>query len=92
MESAFKFERFKGGTFFHSEVIEINNMFITYQKHGVFLKPCTIAIPLNYITDVELEKNVYRTSIIIKSYSDNKIMARGFSKKQALRIKKLLNN
>lgn len=90
MNNAFKFERFKGGGFFHLEIIEIDNTYVTFTKKNIFSKIFTLAIQKSYITKVELYNKFYGTNIFIKSNSNNNIIAKGFSKSNAVRIKNLI--
>ncbi|MEA3504480.1 MAG: hypothetical protein U9R32_04710 [Bacteroidota bacterium] len=83
--------RVHGGTFFVSEVIEMDNEYLVYRKGGFFgSEKYSVTIPIKNIVSIELAKTFRCIKIIIKSSGDCEIVGSFFSKKSFDKIKKMI--
>lgn len=87
----FSADFFHGGALLSSDIIEIDDTYITIkQKKTPFSPQKYISIPLQNVIQVEVKKMGAGASVFIKSYSRSQIFCKGLSMKNADKIKQLV--
>lgn len=87
----FKTNAFFGGNLLIGDVIEISKQHITLSRRRCFFRPFyCITIPISNIVGVEIHKIHSGAEILVKSYSKNHFVSKGYSFSNALKIKRLL--
>jgi hypothetical protein len=81
----------RGGAILTPDVIVIDNETLTYRKRNRYLiNVDTTTIPISKISSVKVDTSLLGTNIIIKSYGQGEIIVRRFTKSDAKKIKKLI--
>ncbi len=91
MKKIFRSSFFRGGSILRPDIIEIDDLYITYKKRkDHLLGKYSISIPVLNIVSIEIYKEIWGVQIIIKSYGKSVIIVKGFSLSTAKKIKKLI--
>ncbi len=81
----------RGGAILTPDIIVIDNETLTYRKRNKYLiNVDTTTIPISKISSVKVDTSLLGTDIIIKSYGKGEIIVRKFTKSDAKKIKKLI--
>lgn len=83
---SFKSSIFFGGSFLTTDVIEIDDVFITLRRKSMFNATKSVSIPLGNVVNVALSKSLTGVNILIESLAHRHFKGIGFSKKAAREI------
>lgn len=84
---------FKGGGLFEHEYLIIDETHITFRKRGLSNSPqLTITFPIKNIHFIEPSFSLSGNVLIITSYANNTIVAKGFNRSDIRKIEHLLKN
>jgi hypothetical protein len=88
---SFKSSITSGGDAVFPEHIYINDMELSWEKKKSVFNKERKSIPINNITQIEIETSLLSAKIILRSQGHGSIVASNFSKSDAREIKKLIN-
>lgn len=83
---SFKSSIFFGGSLLTTDVIEIDDVFITLRRKSLFNATKSISIPIANVVNVGLSKTLTGVNILIESLAHRHFKGMGFSKKAAREI------
>ena len=88
---SFKSSITSGGDAVFPEHIYINDMELSWEKKKSVFNKERKSIPINNITQIDIETSLLSAKIIVRSQGHGSIIASNFSKSDAREIKKLIN-
>jgi len=90
-EFIFKSAITRGGRILTPDIIIIDNDSITYKRRNKYLiNVDSISVSISKISSVELDTSLLGTDIIIKTFGAGEIIGKKFSKSDAKKIRKLI--
>ncbi len=81
----------RGGRILTPDIIIIDNDSVTYRRRNKYLiNVDSVTVPISKISSVELDTSLLGTNIIIKTFGSGEIIAKRFTKSDAGKIRKLI--
>lgn len=81
----------RGGAILTPDIIVIDNDSVTYKKRNKYLiNVDSLTVPISKISSIELDTSIWGTDIRIKTFGAGEIIGLKFTKSDAKKIKKLI--